>query len=379
MTLDRSTARVLGGIGFVLGVAVVLVFLCLLILPSEADVRRAEEAIAREAHPKKRKRDSGYAFTDVTRWDFSTRLPVPGGGDRYRWRAAGEFACSLGPDRDRMVNFRLETSNVEDQIVLVSPMAVYDRKARRLVTDSGVHTTFPWGRVRSKSMQLELDHVNAYFDEDVIVDVIERDAFSIMASEEGGTGDDEPAGGNGNSGPGGANAAEAKKPLRITSDHFEIHSAEDKGVFRGNVVARDEGGTIWADEMIVEYYTKEEKAADPALSGMKRITCIGHVRIDQTTEQAKCERAVYDLPTNTITMEKSETAQVEYRNVAQGYQIKADKVTIDRNPGGVTKFAGHQETTDFSETREGFFGLGAKDDAGNETSESDDAGTTDAE
>ena len=394
MKLDRTAVRMLGGIGFVLGVAGVLVCLCLLILPSEADIRRAEQALSREGQPRKPRKDARNAYTDVTRWDFSTRLPVPGGGDRYRWRASGEFARSLGPDRDRMVNFRLETSNVEDQIVLVSPMAVYDRKAQRLDSNAGAYVTFPWGSVRSNALRLELEHVDAYFDGDVVVDAVERGGLNTVGAqgggEEGGTTNGAAGGNDGSDNAKTGDEVEAKKPLRITSDHFEIHSAENKGVFTGSVVARDESGTIWADEMVVEYYTKEEKAADPTLTGMKRITCVGHVRIDQKTEQAMCERAVFDVPKNVITMEKSETGQVMYRKDKgdEKYEILADKVTIDRNPGGTTKFEGNTETTDFSETTEGFFGLSGPDDAGGDkgattdggaTSNDDGAGTTDTQ
>ncbi len=366
ITLDRTTVRMLGGIGLVMAIAAALVFLYAVIHPSEANIERAKRALDQERRPPQQ-RDPNYAWPEITRWDFTTLLPVPGKVNRYHWRAQGEFACSLDSDRERMVNFQLDTPNADEPIRLTTPLAVFDRKCRTLESETDTRITFPWGTVRSERMRLELDTSNASFDQNVAVSVERSRAIGNGEEEEPGNkqGDDETE-------------AEEKEveSLRITADHFEIYSDEDKGIFTGNVVARDSNGTIWADQMIVEYYTDEEKEADPTLTGAKRITCTGNVRIDQKTEQAMCDKAVFDVANNIITMEKSETAQVLYRrdDGEQQTQIRADKVVIDRNPGGKALFSGKTEMVQFSETAQSFFGLEPKDE---EPTDDGGAGTTD--
>ena len=362
MALDRTTVRMLEGIGLVLGIAAALVFLYAMILPSKADIERAAEALDAERRPQ-RQRDPHFAWPEVTRWHFVTHLPIVGKVNRYRWRAQGEFACSLDRDRDRMVNFRLDTPNAAEPIELVSPLALFDKKARTLSSEVATQVTFSWGTVRSKKMRLELDTVNAFFDEDVIVDVKDRATGGLISTDTGGDG--ETGNGAGNAEGKDAKTKPAKKkPLRITAQHFEIRSAEDKGIFTGNVVARDGSGTIWADTMIVQYYSDEEKVADPARTGMKHVTCIGHVRIDQKTEQAKCEEADYDIAANVITLKSTKTTRVLYRkdDGEEKHQILADTVIIDRNDVGKTRFVGNVEVQDFSETRESFFGKSKPDE-----------------
>jgi lipopolysaccharide transport protein LptA len=333
--------------------------------PSQADVERAGRQLGLERRPSNQ-RDPNFAWPQITRWHFVTHLPIPGTVNQYRWRAQGELACSLDRDHDRMLRFRLEALDADKPIVLVSPVVLFDKKKRALDSEAATQVTFAWGTVQSQKAHLDLDAVTAAFDGSVVVDVDREEA---------------PA-------SGGANAADAdegaaakpadKKPLRITADHFEIVTAEDKGVFTGNVQAVDSSGTIWADEMVVEYYTDEEKAADPTHTGMKRVTCTGHVRIDQKTEQAKCEKAVYDVTANVVTLLSTETTQVLYRkdDGHDKHQVLADTVVIDRNPNGKTRFVGHVEVVDFSESRESFFGEEKKDEK-NEPGDNGAAGTTD--
>ena len=361
--LDQTTERMLKGMVFALVFAVGLGVLYAAMTPSKADIERAEAQVLAEGRTEA-PRDPNFAWPKVVRWKFVTYLPVPGEVGGYRWRAEGEFAFSLDLDRDRMVNFRLETPGSAEPITLVSPAAIFDKKAGMLFSEAATKVTFPWGTVESETMILDLDTVDAIFNEDVVV--IRQSAGGALAVAGGGGGGESGANGEISVKPA------AKKPLRITADRFEIRSAKDTGIFSGNVVAKDEGGTIWADTMVVEYYSDEEKKADPSRTGMKRVTCTGHVRIDQETEQAKCDRAVYDLEKNTITMTKSETAQVVYRkdDGKDKLQILADKVTFDRSPGGTTNWKGNVQVTDFSDSRESFFGTTVED------SESDDDAET---
>jgi len=369
MTLDRTTARMFKGIVFTLVLAAAFIGLYAFMAPSEADIERAAARVRSERHPPER-RDPFFAWPQVTRWHFVTHLPIAGEVNRYRWRAQAEYAHSLDPDRDRMVNFQLETLGGEDRIKLVSPIVLFNKKARILSSEVPTRVTFSWGTVDSDTMRLELDSVNAFFDENVLVEAVREKAPGGFFGADGTNDDSSNDTGNAaddaadDAEQGDTDAAEsAKAPLRITADHFEILAAKDTGIFTGNVVAKDKSGTIWADKMIVLYYSDAEKKADPSRTGMKRVTCIGHVRIDQKTEQAKCDQAVFDIQTNIVTMTKSKTAQVVYRKEDgdDKLQILADKVIIDRNPGGKTQWHDNVKVVDFSESRESFLGVPEKD------------------
>jgi hypothetical protein len=375
MTLDPATVRMFKGIGLVLALVAVALLLYAVLHPSEADIARAERQLGLERRPSGQL-DPNFAWPQITRWHFVTHLPIPGTVNQYRWRAQGELACSLDRDHDRMMNFRLEALDAAKPIVLVSPVVLFDKKRRTLESEAATHVTFSWGTVQSNKARLDLDAVTATFDEAVVVDVDREEATDAGSAANGGAN-----AGGAEAGGAGAEAKPAeKKPLRITADHFEIITTEDKGIFTGNVQAVDSSGTIWADEMIVEYYTDKEKAADPSLSGMKRVTCTGHVRIDQKTEQAKCEKAVYEVTPNVVTLLSTETTQVLYRkdDGHDKHQVLADTVIIDRNPDGKTRFVGHVEVVDFSETRESFFGE-EKKDKGTEAGDNAPTGTTDNE
>lgn len=371
MTLDPTTARTLKGAALALAVAAALVCLYLTLNPSEADIQRAAEQLSTERRPQQ-PRDPYFTWPEITRWHFVTKLPIPGEVNRYRWEARGEFAYALDHDRDRIVNFRLVTLDSDEPIELVSPLALFDKKARMLFGEAATQVEFSWGTVRSQTMRLDLDAVHAFFHDDVVVDVINNELGAGPAGPEA----DDSNAETGTDGDGTPPPAK-KKPLRITSEHFEIRTAQDTGIFTGNVKAVDDTGTIWADTMIIEYYTDEEKQEDPSRTGMKRITCIGHVRIDQKTEQAKCEKAIHDVATNIITMLSTETTRVLYRkdDGTDKHQVLANTVVFDRKPDGKTKFSGNVEVQDFSETRESFFG-GL---AGHEENEADDNGDSESE
>ncbi len=371
MTLDPTTARTLKGAALALAVAAALVGLYLILSPSEADIQRAAEQLGTERQPQQ-KRDPYFAWPQITRWHFVTKLPIPGEINRYRWEARGEFAYALDRDCDRMVNFRLVTLESDEPIELVSPLVLFDKKARTLFGEAPTQVEFSWGTVRSQRMRLDLDAVDAFFDQNVVVDVIRNEAGTGPGDTEA----DDSSGETGNGGDGAPPPAK-KKPLRITSQHFEIRTAEDKAVFTTDVKAVDNTGTIWADTMIVEYYTDEEKQQDPSRTGMKRITCIGDVRIDQKTEQAKCEKAIYEVAANIITLLSTDTTRVLYRkdDGTDKHQVLANTVVIDRNPGGKTKFSGNVEVQDFSETRESFFGGLTAD----EENEAEDNGASESE
>ena len=355
MPLDRTTVRMFKGIALVPAIAAVLVFLYAVLHPSEADIERAAEELRLERR-QPQQRDPNYAWPEITRLNFVTKLPIPGDVNQYHWRAQGDLAYSVDRDRDCIVNFRLVTLGADKPIELVSPLALFDRKTRTLEAEVATEVTFSWGTVRSDTMRLDLDTTNAFFSENVVVEVTNTAESGLTGggtdttdTEDDTENDTKPA---------------EKQPLRITADHFEIRSAEDTGTFIDNVKAVDGSGTIWADKMTVEYYSDEEKAADPSRTGMKRVTCTGDVRIDQKTEQAKCEKAVYDVAANVITLMSTETTRVLYRkdDGEDKHQVLADTVIVDRNPGGKTRFVGNVEAQDFSETRESFFGETEKDE-----------------
>jgi outer membrane protein assembly factor BamD len=86
------------------------------------------------------------------------------------------------------------------------------------------------------------------------------------------------------------------KPLHITADMMEAFQKENRVVFKGHVVAKQEDITLFADE--IQAFLKGEEEG----GGLKRVISRGNVKITQIDRVATCDEAIFDDETNTITM-----------------------------------------------------------------------------
>lgn len=87
---------------------------------------------------------------------------------------------------------------------------------------------------------------------------------------------------------------EALKPIDIDADVFEVNAKEKKGVFRGNVVARQGDVTIRATR-VEALYSKQANAIVKAVAE-------GGVTVTSGTKVAKADRAAFNNDQRTVVL-----------------------------------------------------------------------------
>ncbi|MCW8859132.1 MAG: lipopolysaccharide transport periplasmic protein LptA [Deltaproteobacteria bacterium] len=107
---------------------------------------------------------------------------------------------------------------------------------------------------------------------------------------------------------------DSSQPIEITSQQLEILQLEQKSVFTGNVVAKQGGMTLAAEQIIV-FFLEEGNQID-------RLEAIGNVHFTQLDREATADRAVYRQQEEVLFLVGS--AQVK-----QGLnQINGDEITL---------------------------------------------------
>ena len=87
--------------------------------------------------------------------------------------------------------------------------------------------------------------------------------------------------------PAGKGKISSEQPLRITSQQLEADNKNQVITFRGNVIARQEDMTIYADTAQV-FYEKKEEGND-----VREIVATGNVKIHQKDRVATGQKAVF--------------------------------------------------------------------------------------
>jgi len=95
----------------------------------------------------------------------------------------------------------------------------------------------------------------------------------------------------------GIGQALARAPITIKSDRMEVLENQKIVVFSGNVVAKKAGLTIYAERLLVYYFSKEGKRE------VKKLVAIGHVKIHKDDWIARAGKAVYFKPEEKIVLE----------------------------------------------------------------------------
>jgi lipopolysaccharide export system protein LptA len=308
--------------------------------------------------------ESEVYIPKVNKWDFEIMLPIEGASTAYHWKVKGAFSTNKNKREQCIYVFSGETMDEKNPVKLVSPEMVFIDDEKELYTRKSFFAKMGWGSVNGSDMVLRLDTDTVEVRKGVEV------ALEVAALPEGAAGivgetDAE------NAGNATASASESEKTekgkegesseqLVITSDKLKILGKEEKAIFTGKVVGRDKDGTISADVMEVQNYTKEEKKADPRKNGVKTVECKGHVKIDLTDQAAKCHHAIFNAANNTVTLLGTtiddKLVQVEYWT-KDGQQILCDKMIINRETKEV-EFLGNQKSTDYNPSKSSFLDFG---------------------
>jgi len=310
----------------------------------DSDVAAARAQALREKAPSPDK--TPPVLPKITRQDFEFKLPVPGEKGKYQWKISGRKSISVNATTDRISDFRGEVIDGDDVIKVSSPVAVFDKDKnnRVLYCEGGVTTRMDIAR----ALVRELEPASP------------SPAGKIDPSK---------------ASPDGSKEKKKKRShLVITARKFSLDLKKRKplsesqkklpppplAIYTGDVVAKDDSGTIYADKMEVWNYTDEEEKKNPKLKGIKIVRCTGNVIINQVEgkKQARCAIAVYDAKTNIIHLfyDPKTGKKVVYRDEEQKMQVKALELIFDRNENKII-FDKEVETIDFNPDRKSFLGF----------------------
>ena len=129
--------------------------------------------------------------------------------------------------------------------------------------------------------------------------------------------------------PGFGFSAASRTPIDITSDTVEASQKQNMVTFKGNVVARQEDITLYAN-MITVYYNPETKK-------LKEIMAVGNVRIVQSERRASGNKVIFQQEANKVTLE-GEAVLREGENVIRGeriiYYVDEERSVVEGGKGG---------------------------------------------
>ncbi|MDO9351519.1 MAG: lipopolysaccharide transport periplasmic protein LptA, partial [Deltaproteobacteria bacterium] len=121
----------------------------------------------------------------------------------------------------------------------------------------------------------------------------------------------------------------SRSPVEITSDTVEGDQKQNRVTFKGNVVAKQEDATLYANTVVVHYDTEMKK--------MKEIVATGNVRIVQLDRRATCQKATFYQNENKIVLD-GEAVIREGDNVVRGervvYLVDEERSYVEGGKGG---------------------------------------------
>ncbi len=121
----------------------------------------------------------------------------------------------------------------------------------------------------------------------------------------------------------------SRSPIEITSDTVEGDQKQNRVTFKGNVIAKQEDATLYANMVVVHY--------DSEMKKMKEIVATGNVRIVQLDRRATSHKATFYQVENKIVLE-GEAVIREGDNVVRGervvYLVDEERSYVEGGKGG---------------------------------------------
>ena len=87
----------------------------------------------------------------------------------------------------------------------------------------------------------------------------------------------------------------SRAPIDIVSDTVEANQKENTVTFKGNVVAKQEDSTLYANTLVILY--------DPETKKLKEIMAIGNVKIVQLDRRATGQKATFQQEENKVVLD----------------------------------------------------------------------------
>jgi len=104
----------------------------------------------------------------------------------------------------------------------------------------------------------------------------------------------------------------SRAPIDITSDTVEADQKTNTVTFKGNVIAKQEDTTLYANTLTIIY--------DPTAKKLKEIIAVGNVKVVQLDRRATGQKATFDQDKNKVIMDGDAVVR-EGTNVIRGERI----------------------------------------------------------
>ncbi len=121
----------------------------------------------------------------------------------------------------------------------------------------------------------------------------------------------------------------SRAPIDITSDTLEADQKQNKVTFKGNVVAKQEDVTLYANTLVMVY--------DPDTKKLKEIIAIGNVKVVQLDRRATGQKATFDQDQNKVVLDGDAVVR-EGTNVVRGeritFYVDEERSVVEPRKGG---------------------------------------------
>ncbi len=121
----------------------------------------------------------------------------------------------------------------------------------------------------------------------------------------------------------------SRAPIDIASDTVEADQKQNKVTFKGNVVAKQEDVTLYANTLVMIY--------DPDTKKLKEIIAIGNVKVVQLDRRATGEKVTFDQDKNKVVLDGDAVVR-EGTNVVRGeritFYVEEERSVVEPVKGG---------------------------------------------
>jgi lipopolysaccharide export system protein LptA len=121
----------------------------------------------------------------------------------------------------------------------------------------------------------------------------------------------------------------SRAPIDVTSDTVEANQKENTVTFKGNVIAKQEETTLYANTVVIYY--------DPNTKGLKEITAMGNVKVVQSNRRATGQKVTFNQDQNKVVLD-GEAVVREGDNVIRGeritFYVDEERSVVEPTKGG---------------------------------------------
>jgi lipopolysaccharide export system protein LptA len=121
----------------------------------------------------------------------------------------------------------------------------------------------------------------------------------------------------------------SRAPIDITSDTVEADQKTNTVTFKGNVVAKQEDTTLYANTLTIIY--------DQQMKKLKEIIAVGNVKVVQLDRRATGQKATFDQDKNKVVLD-GEAVVREGTNVIRGeriiFYVDEERSVVEGGEGG---------------------------------------------